>query len=187
MGGRPRCLFPPGQDGRGPVNPSIGEDSLPLDTHTPSDSGSQGRGLREQLLGQRRSHRLAQPLPSPLPRLTWRPRSRLSPGHCFLVIVPAGGGLRTRMQMPIANRQEGGGGDSGSLGLTRCLATPPSGAQLTAARASPPPRGISRAPPFDRPRPLTGPAPSVPLLSCADLRRSQAKTRSPGDCTKRSV
>lgn len=45
------------------------------------------------------------------------------------------------MQMPIADRREGGGGDSGSLGLTCCLATPPSGAQLTAARVSPPPRG----------------------------------------------
>lgn len=67
FGRRPRCLFPPGQGWRGPVNPSIGEDCLPLDTHTPSDSGSQGRGLRKQLPGQGRSHRLPQPLPSPCP------------------------------------------------------------------------------------------------------------------------
>ena len=36
----------------------------------------------------------------PLPPLTQRRRSGLSRGHSFLGIVPAGGGLRTRMQTP---------------------------------------------------------------------------------------
>ncbi|XP_045867813.1 uncharacterized protein DKFZp434B061-like [Meles meles] len=139
--------------------PSGGEDVPSLANATRQAPASQGTGPREQLP----RPPLLQAPARPLPQLTPRPRSGLYRGHCSLRIVPAGGGLRTRMQTRTRGPTRGSGAGSGSLRLTCGLATPPSAAQLT---ASPPPPGISRAPP--RSRAPTGPAPSsgsaVPAL-----------------------
>lgn len=130
---------------------------IPRHRH-PTGSGVAGNGAAGTASKAEREPPPLQAPARPLPQLTPRPRSGLHRGHCSLGIVPAGGGLRTRMQTRTRGPARGSDPGSRSLGLTCGLATPPSAAQLTAARASPPPPGISQAPPLSRAP--TDPAPS---------------------------
>lgn len=110
--------------------------------------------------------------PSPCPPLT--PRSPSARAPASLGVTPSSAscprGVGGRAPDPDADADRGpaggGGGRSRSLRPTCGLPTPPSAAQLTAARASAPPPGISRAPP-PSPRPLRSRAPRRPrLLPC---------------------